>query len=62
MSSAWRRPLSPQTVDQPITGNRFIRVQQENGEQRALLRPSQRKLATVAPRPDGTENRELHDD
>jgi hypothetical protein len=35
-------------------------VQQEDREERALLRPSERKLTTVVPHLDGTENSELH--
>jgi hypothetical protein len=54
------RSLPPQAVDEAVARDDLVGVQEEDGEQRALLRAPKRKLTTVVPRPDGTENRELH--
>jgi hypothetical protein len=60
MRRARRRPFPPQAVDQAIAGDDLVRVEQEDREERALLRPSERKLTTVVPYLDGAENSELH--
>jgi hypothetical protein len=60
VSSARRRMLSPQSLDQPISGDCLVGVQQKDREQRTLLRPSERKLSATLPDADRTQNRELH--
>jgi hypothetical protein len=62
MARRRRRPLSPQAVDQAVAGDDLIGVQEEDREQPALFRAPERKLTTVVPCRDGTENRELHCD
>jgi hypothetical protein len=42
-----RRRLAPQLVDQALGGDHLVRVQQEDGEQRALLRAAEHERASV---------------
>jgi hypothetical protein len=56
-----RRPLAPQAVDQAVAGDDLVRVQQQDGEERTLLRTAEREITTVALHGDGAENRKHHD-
>ena len=60
MACARRRTFSPQPVDQVVTRDGFVRVEQKEGKQDALLRPAERKLTAVLQHLDGSENPELH--
>jgi hypothetical protein len=60
MTCARRRTFSPQPVDQAITRDWFVRVQEEECKEHALLRPTKRKLAPLVQHLDGAENPELH--
>jgi hypothetical protein len=55
-----RLTLAPDALDQAVAGDRFVRVQEEDREQRPLLRAPERQLMAVVPHLDGTENSELH--
>ncbi len=55
-----RRPLPPQRVDQTRGRHGLVRAQEKNGEHRPPFRPAERKLATVLPNREWTENAELH--
>ena len=57
---AWRRRLSPETVDQPVPGDHPIRIQEQQGEQGTLFRPAERLLSPAAHDSDGAEKTELH--
>ena len=60
MACARGRAFSPQPVDQAVARDGFVRVEEKEGEQRALLRPAERKLMAVLQHLDGSENPELH--
>ena len=60
MACARGRAFSPQPVDQAVTRDRLVRVEEKEGEQHALLRPTERKLTAVVQHLDGAENPELH--
>ena len=62
MARRRRRPLSPEAIDEAVAGDDLVGVQEEDREQRTLLRAPERKLTAVVPCRDGTENRELHRD
>jgi hypothetical protein len=60
MACARGRTFSPQAVDQAVTRDRFVRVEEKEGKQHALLRPTEGKLTAVLQHLDGAENPELH--
>ena len=45
------RVLAPELVDQPVSGNDLVRVEEENGEKRTRLGPAQGDLACLRPTP-----------
>ena len=53
-------PLSPEPLAQTITRDRRVGVEQQDGQQRALLRTAQRHGHAVAAYLDRSEDRELH--
>jgi hypothetical protein len=42
-----RGPVAPERVDQPVPRDEFVRVQQEEREERARLGASERERTTV---------------
>ena len=54
-----RRLLAPELVDEPRRRHDLVRPQQEHGEQRPLLRTTERKLTAIVPGRDRTKNPEL---
>jgi hypothetical protein len=60
MACAGGRTFSPQAVDQAVTRDGFVRVEEKEGKQHALLRPTEGKLTAVLQHLDGPENPELH--
>ena len=55
-----RRMLSPQLVDQPLHRKRLVGVQQEQRQQRPLLVPRGRHVATLIEGLQRTEDAEVH--
>jgi hypothetical protein len=55
-----RRLIPPQLVDQPLTRDNPVRVQEQQREQRALLRTSQRKQPIALVDLERSEDPELH--
>src|SRR5262249_55606020 len=60
VAGARRRRLAPQTVDQAIARDRFVRVQKQDRENRALLRTTKADPSTIRVRLDPAEDLELH--
>ena len=60
LDRARRRPLAPQLVDQSRRRYDLVRAQQQQRQQRPLLRGGQRNLVPVAPGRDRSEQPELH--
>src|SRR5438067_291476 len=58
--SGLRRCLAPQIVDQPAARDDLVRVQEEEGEQGALLGPAERERATLIERLQRPQDPELH--
>jgi hypothetical protein len=54
-----RRVGSPQDIDEAIPRHDCVRVQQQDGEKRALLRRSQRERPIVADGRDRSQNAEF---
>ncbi len=54
------RTVTPQFVDQPLGRERFVDVQEQQRQQRALLAPAQRYRLPVVERLERTEDAELH--
>ena len=54
-----RRP-APEFVDQAVTGDDLVRVEEQNHQQRALLRAAERKRAAVLEHFERTEDPVLH--
>ena len=54
------RVLAPELVDQPISGNHLVRVEQEDGKQRTRLAAGQRNLAAPVPHLERSQDPELH--
>jgi hypothetical protein len=55
-----RRTFPPHTVDQPISGDDLVRVEEEDGKRRSLLRTTERKNPTFAPNLQRSQNEESH--
>ena len=55
-----RRVLLPEGVDQAVTRDGLIRMEQENREQRTLLAAAQRERPTINAHLDGTKDSEFH--
>ena len=55
-----RRLLGPELVDQPVRRERFVRVDQQKREQRALLAAADRDLPPVVADLERTEDVEIH--
>jgi hypothetical protein len=56
-----RRVLAPKPLNQSITRNDLVRVQQENRKQRAELRAAQRDGFSITPRLHESQHPELHE-
>ena len=54
------RVLAPQLVDQPVSGNDLVGVEEEPGEKRTRLGPAQGHLAGFPPRLERSQDPELH--
>ncbi len=55
-----RRPFTPQHVDQPVAGDRLVRVEEEIREERARQSPLQRDRPAVLDHRERPEDSELH--
>ena len=55
-----RRSLAPQLLDESIERDRLSPVDEQDGEERPLLRAAQRQPLTMLERLEPTENPELH--
>ena len=53
------RPVAPEFVDQPVARDDLVRVQQEDHEEGALLRPTDRDDSAVLPDLERPEKPEL---
>ena len=56
------RVLAPELVDQPVSGNDLVGVEEEHGEQRTRLGPAQGNLAAFVPHLERSQDPELHND
>ena len=54
------RVLAPELVDQPVGGNDLVGVEEEQGEKRTGLGPTQRNLAVFVPYLERSQDPELH--
>ncbi len=54
------RVLAPELVDQPVSGNDLVGVEEEHGEKRTRLRPAQGNLARLVPHLERSQDPELH--
>ena len=54
------RVYSPELVDQALAGNDLVRMEEEGGEEGALLRSADLKLAARIPNLDRSEDPKLH--
>ena len=55
-----RRLLAPEVVDEPRGRHQLVRVQQQHGEHRPLLRPTQRQLTALAADRERPQDPEFH--
>src|SRR5262249_30332196 len=55
-----RRALSPESVDEVVTGDDLVRAQEQESKQRPLFRPAQRCPLAVDADLEPPEDRELH--
>ena len=54
------RVVLPERVDQPVGGDDLVRMQQQDRQERALLRAADIELATVLEHLQRTKNPEFH--
>ena len=54
------RVLAPELVDQPVSGNDLVGVEEEPGEKRTRLGPTQGNLASPVPHLERSQDPELH--
>ena len=54
------RVLAPELVDQPVSGNDLVGVEEEHGEKRTRLAPAQGNLAAFVPHLERSQDPELH--
>ena len=54
------RVLAPELVDQPVSGNDLVGVEEEHGEKRTRLGPAEGDLAAFVPHLERSQDPELH--